>query len=40
MIAVGTDLLVYARRREARLGDATISPMRNLAEGDRAWVIH
>ncbi len=39
MIAVDTNLLVYAHRREVRLGDAAFSLLRNLAEGDRAWAI-
>ena len=39
MIAVDTNLLVYAHRREARLGDAAHAVMTELAEGDRAWAI-
>ena len=39
MIAVDTNLLVYAHRREVVLGDAAFALMRNLAEGDRAWAI-
>jgi hypothetical protein len=39
MIAVDTNLLVYAHRREARLGEAAFALMRNLAEGDHAWAI-
>ena len=39
MIAVDTNLLVYAHRREARLGDAAHAIMAGLAEGDRTWAI-
>ena len=39
MIAVDTNLLVYAHRREARLGDAAHAIMTGLAQGDRAWAI-
>ena len=39
MIAVDTNLLVYAHRREARIGDAAHALMVELAEGDRAWAI-
>ncbi len=39
MIAVDTNLLVYAHRREARLGDQAHRIMAGLAEGDRPWAI-
>ena len=39
MIAVDTNLLVYAHRRESRVGDAAHALMVELAEGDRAWAI-
>ena len=39
MIAVDTNLLVYAHRRESRIGDAAYALMVELAEGDRAWAI-
>ena len=39
MIAVDTNLLVYAHRREARLGDEAHAVMTELAEGDRGWAI-
>ena len=39
MIAVDTNLLVYAHRRESRHHDAAASLMRALAEGDEAWAI-
>ena len=39
MIAVDTNLLVYAHRREARMGGAAHALMVELAEGDRAWAI-
>ena len=39
MIAVDTNLLVYAHRRESRLGEAAHAVMTQLAEGDRAWAI-
>ena len=39
MIAVDTNLLVYAHRRESRHHDAVASIMRSLAEGDDAWAI-
>ena len=39
MIAVDTNLLVYAHRREARVGHAAHAIMAGLAEGDRAWAI-
>ena len=39
MIAVDTNVLVYAHRREARLGEAAYKLMVGLSEGDRAWAI-
>lgn len=39
MIAVDSNLLVYAHRREARLGEAAHALITGLAEGDRAWAI-
>lgn len=39
MIAVDTNVLIYAHRREARLGDAAHAFMAELAEGDRPWAI-
>ena len=39
MIAVDTNLLVYAHRREPRVGDAAHALMAGLAEGDRKWAI-
>lgn len=38
MIAVDSNLLVYAHRREVRLGEAAHA-LTGLAEGDRAWAI-
>ena len=39
MIAIDTDLLVYAHRRESRHHDTAASIVRGLAEGDDAWAI-
>lgn len=39
MIAVDTNILVYAHRREARVGEAAHALMVKLAEGDRRWAI-
>ena len=39
MIAVYTNLPVYAHRREARVGDEARAVMTELAGGDRAWAI-
>lgn len=39
MIAVDTNLLVYAHRREARPHRAAAAIMRGLAEGDDVWAI-
>ena len=39
MIAVDTNVLVYAHRRESQFGEAAHALMTDLAEGDRAWSI-
>ncbi len=39
MIAVDTNLLVYAHRRESRHHTAAASLLRALAEGDAPWAI-
>ena len=39
MIAVDTNLLVYAHRRESIYHDAAFSLLRQLAQGDDAWAI-
>ncbi|MCY3837146.1 MAG: PIN domain-containing protein [Gammaproteobacteria bacterium] len=39
MIAVDTNVLVYAHRRESRLGNAAHALMKELAEGDSSWAI-
>ena len=39
MIAVDTNVLVYAHRLEAHLGDRAHTVMKELAEGDRPWAI-
>ena len=39
MIAVDTNLLVYAHRRESRAHSPARTIMRRLAEGDDAWAI-
>lgn len=39
MIAVDTNILVYAHRRESRLGSEAYGVMASLAEGDRPWAI-
>lgn len=39
MIAVDTNLLVYAHRRESRSHQAAASIMRGLAEGNDSWAI-
>ena len=39
MIAVDTNLLVYAHRRESRHHEASSSLLRGLAEGSDAWAI-
>lgn len=39
MLAVDTNLLVYAHRRESRHHEAASSLLRELAEGDDPWAI-
>lgn len=39
MIAVDTNILVYAHRREASWGDQASRIMAELAAGDRPWAI-
>ena len=39
MIAVDTNVLVYAHRRESQFGEAAHALLTELAEGDRAWSI-
>ena len=39
MIAVDTNILVYAHRREASLGDEAYRVLAELGEGDRPWAI-
>ena len=39
MIAVDTNLLVYAHRRESRVGESANALLTALAEGDRVWAI-
>lgn len=39
MIAVETNLLVYAHRRESRYHEAAASIVRALVEGDESWAI-
>ena len=39
MIAVDTNVLVYAHRREARYGEEAFAVLAGLAEGDRPWAI-
>ena len=39
MIAVDTNVLVYAHRRESRVHEAARVVLRELAEGDRPWAI-
>ena len=39
MIALDTNLLVYAHRRESRHHQAAFSLLRSLAEGNHAWAI-
>ena len=39
MIAVDTNVLVYAHRRESRLGEVAHAIMAGLAAGDRIWAI-
>ena len=39
MIAVDTNILVYAHRRESRVHDEAVEVLRELAEGSRRWAI-
>ncbi|MDE0152808.1 MAG: PIN domain-containing protein [Gammaproteobacteria bacterium] len=39
MIAVDTNVLIYAHRRETRVGEAAHALMTGLAGGDWAWAI-
>ena len=39
MIAVDTNILVYAHRRESRVHETAAEMLRALAEGDRRWAI-
>ena len=39
MIAVDTNVLVYAHRREARVGAAAHALMTDIAQSDRPWAI-
>lgn len=39
MIAVDTNLLVYAHRRESRFHEAAREVLRSLSEGERPWAI-
>ena len=39
MIAVDTNILVYAHRRESRVHGTAVQMLRALAEGDRRWAI-
>ena len=39
MIAVDTNILVYAHRRESRVHDEAVQVLRELAEGSRRWAI-
>ena len=39
MIAVDTNILVYAHRRESRVHDDAVEVLRELAEGSRRWAI-
>lgn len=39
MIAVDTNVLVYAHRRESRVHEAAEEVLRGLAEGGRRWAI-
>ena len=39
MIAVDTNLLVYAHRREARAYKTAYNVLRELSEGERVWAI-
>ncbi len=39
MIAVDTNLLVYAHRKESRVHEAAFAIVRTLAEGNQVWAI-
>ena len=39
MVAIDTNVLVYAHRREARVGGAAYALLVEFAEGDRPWAI-
>ena len=39
MLAVDTNILVYAHRRESRHGEQAYEVLRALAEGNRPWAI-
>ena len=39
VVAVDTNLLVYAHRRESDLHEAAYAVLRSLAEGDMGWAI-
>ena len=39
MLAVDTNILIFAHRREARHGEQAYEILRALAEGDRPWAI-
>ena len=39
MIAIDTNVLVYAHRKEARAGDMAFAIMTELSEGDSPWAI-
>ena len=39
MLAIDTNILVYAHRRESRHGEQAYEVLRELAEGDRPWAI-
>jgi len=39
MLAVDTNILVYAHRREAREHEKALETLRALVEGDEAWAI-
>ena len=39
MIAVDTNLLVYAHRRESQVYKTAYKVLRELSEGERAWAM-
>ncbi len=39
MIAVDTNILVYAHRRDSQFHDPAVEAIRDLAEGRRSWAI-